>query len=127
MFEFVLSALILCIFRHAFLFLNWKVILCLAKVYVIVDMMSLSRSGKEKIRKKFALHEKDSGSMEVQIALFTEEIKKLAKHLEKHKKDYSSRRGILRIVSKRKRLLDYLARGFPSRHQSLVRNLGLKK
>jgi small subunit ribosomal protein S15 len=89
--------------------------------------MALSAARKQKIIQEFGLHEKDSGSPESQVALFTEEIKRLAKHLEKHKKDHSSRRGILRMVSKRRRLLEYLKREFPTRYETVAQNLGLKK
>ena len=75
-------------------------------------MLSLIRMLKTKIKQKIvhehAKHEGDTGSAEVQIALFTEEIESLSKHLKKHQKDNSSRTGLLKMVAKRKRLLDYL-------------------
>lgn len=88
--------------------------------------MSLGTQEKSKIIKKHSVHAKDTGSAEVQISLFTEEIKRLTKHLEKHKKDNSSRRGILKMVSKRKRLTDFLKRTEPKRYLSLTKKLGIK-
>ena len=82
---------------------------------------------KLKIVGQHAKHEKDTGSAEVQIALFTQEIEVLAKHLKKHQKDNSSRTGLLKMVSKRKRLLDYLKKESPTRHAKIVKELGLKK
>lgn len=82
---------------------------------------------KQKIVSEHAKHEKDTGSAEVQIALFTQEIESLSKHLKKHQKDNSSRTGLLKMVSKRKRLLDYLKKESPTRHAKIVKELGLKK
>jgi len=86
-------------------------------------MLTLKK--KTEIKEKFGIHEKDSGSAEVQVALFTEEIVRLAKHLKKHQKDNSSRLGLLKMVAKRKRLLDYLKREAPKRHSALVKKLEL--
>jgi len=80
---------------------------------------------KEKIIKENQTHEKDTGSAEAQIALFTKEIEALSKHLKKHQKDNSSRLGLLKMVAKRKRLVDFLKRDNPKRHASLVKKLGL--
>lgn len=89
--------------------------------------MPLIPKEKTKIIQKHSLHEKDTGSADVQISLFTEEIKRLIKHLKDHPKDHSSRRGLLKIVSKRKRLLDYLRKDDPKRYGSITKELGLKK
>lgn len=86
----------------------------------------LTTQQKTKILTQYRVHDKDTGSPEAQIALFTEEIEKLAKHLKKHAKDNSSRLGLLKMVSKRKRLLDYLKRENPKRHASIIKKLGLK-
>ena len=86
----------------------------------------LSGQQKTKVIKQSALHEGDTGSPEVQIALFTQEIERLAKHLKKHLKDNSSRRGLLKMVAKRKRLVDYLKREDPVRHGKVVKDLGLR-
>ncbi len=86
----------------------------------------LTPQQKTKILTQYRVHDKDTGSPEAQIALFTEEIEKLAKHLKKHQKDNSSRLGLLKMVSKRKRLLDYLKRENPKRHAAIIKKLGLK-
>ena len=87
----------------------------------------LSAQEKSKILDKVRVHDKDTGSAEAQVALFSEEIERLAKHLKKHAKDNSSRLGLLKMVAKRKRLLDLLKRETPKRYTSLVRKLGLDK
>lgn len=86
----------------------------------------LSAQQKTKVISQAAIHDGDTGSPEVQIALFTQEIERLSKHLKKHLKDNSSRRGLLKMVAKRKRLLDYLKRESPDRHGKLVKSLGLR-
>lgn len=87
----------------------------------------LTPQEKIKVITKVRIHDKDTGSAEAQIALFSEEIEQLAKHLKKHGKDNSSRLGLLKMVAKRKRLLDYLKRESPKRHSTLVKKLGLDK
>lgn len=87
----------------------------------------LHAKDKTKIIGKHATHEGDTGSPEVQIALFTQEIESLTKHLKKHVKDNSSRTGLLKMVAKRKRLLDYLQKLSQDRYNKVVRELGLKK
>jgi len=82
---------------------------------------------KENIIKKYELHKTDTGSPEVQIGLLCEEIKKLLLHLKKHPKDTHSRRGLLKMVVKRKKLLNYLKKESVRRYNSLVKTLGLKK
>jgi len=89
--------------------------------------LALTPKEKTKIIQKHLLHEKDTGSADVQAALFTEEIKRLIKHLKDHPKDHSSRRGLLKVVSKRKRLLDYLKKDDPKRYSSITKDLGLRK
>jgi len=75
--------------------------------------------------KKFARNEKDTGSPEVQVAVFTERITQLTQHLAQHKKDNSSRRGLLHLVSLRRRLLEYLKRKDVKRYKKLTKELGL--
>lgn len=75
--------------------------------------------------KKFARNEKDTGSPEIQVAVFTERITQLTQHLAQHKKDHSSRRGLLRLVSLRRRLLEYLKRKDVKRFKKLTKELGL--
>jgi len=82
---------------------------------------------KLKLIEEFKAHEKDTGSSEVQIAIFTEQINQLVKHLKKHPKDNHSRRGLLKMVSKRKRLLDYLKNEDEKRYKSIIKKLELKK
>ena len=72
-------------------------------------------------------HEKDTGSPEVQIALLTERIAELSEHLKTHKKDFSSRRGLLKMVGKRNSLLKYLTRTDRQRYQKIIAKLGLRK
>lgn len=76
---------------------------------------------------KFRAHDKDTGSSDVQIAVLSEEIDRLADHLKKHPKDNHSRRGLLKMVAQRKRLLTYLSREHEERYQSVIKKLGLKK
>ncbi|OGZ62125.1 MAG: 30S ribosomal protein S15 [Candidatus Spechtbacteria bacterium RIFCSPLOWO2_02_FULL_38_8] len=89
--------------------------------------MALKTEDKQKIIEKYKLHTKDSGSAEVQVAILTEEIKKLVKHLKTHKKDDHSRRGLLLMVSKRKKLLDFLSHENEKRYRSLIKKLELKR
>lgn len=86
----------------------------------------LDRKKKEKIIAKYKTHETDTGSSQVQIAILTEEIKELTKHLKSHKKDFSSRRGLLRKVSERRRLLHYLRREDEQAYLNLVKDLKIK-
>jgi small subunit ribosomal protein S15 len=86
----------------------------------------IDKKKKQAIIKKFAVHENDTGSSEVQIALLTEEIKSLTEHLKMHKKDFSSRRGLLRKVAERRRLLRYLERENQDGFDELVKKLKLK-
>jgi small subunit ribosomal protein S15 len=75
----------------------------------------------------FRTHEKDTGSPEVQVALLTERINELSEHFKVHKKDHHSRRGLLNLVSQRRRLLNYLRRTGPDRYQVLIQRLGLRR
>lgn len=77
--------------------------------------------------KKYQTHKKDTGSTEVQVVLLTEKIAELAKHLKKHAKDADSRRGLLIMVGKRRRLLNYLRKNDPKTYAKLIKDLGLKK
>jgi len=79
--------------------------------------MSLTKEEKQNILKSFALHEGDTGSPEVQIAILTEEIARLSEHLKDHKKDNHSRRGLLQKVGKRRRLIQYLQINEPERYE----------
>lgn len=72
-------------------------------------------------------HAKDTGTPEVQVALLTERINGLSEHFKTHKKDHHSRRGLLKLVSQRRRMLDYLRRSGPDRYQALIKSLGLRR
>jgi small subunit ribosomal protein S15 len=85
--------------------------------------MSLTRDEKQNIIKKYALHDGDTGSPEVQVAILTEEITKLTEHLKDHKKDNHSRRGLLQKVGKRRRLLQYLESGEPERYETFTKKI----
>ena len=87
----------------------------------------LDKKRKDAVIKKFKTHEQDTGSAEVQIAILTEEIKELTEHLKTHKKDFSSRRGLLRKVSLRRRLLRFLEKDNFKSYENLVKKLKLKK
>lgn len=89
--------------------------------------MALKTADKQNVIDKYKLHSKDSGSAEVQIAILTEEINQLVKHLKKHPKDDHSRRGLLMMVSRRKKLLNYLSRENTRRYNGIIKKLGLKK
>lgn len=86
----------------------------------------LNRKQKERVTKEVKRHEKDSGSPEYQIALFTERIKKLTSHLKKNAKDYHSRRGLLKMVAKRRKLLQYLEKKDEKAYKKIVKKLDLK-
>jgi small subunit ribosomal protein S15 len=89
--------------------------------------MALTNEEKEKIIKKFAQTKGDTGSPEVQIALLTAKIKKLTKHLKDNKKDVHSRRGLLAMVAKRRRLINYLMKKDEGRYRRLIEALNLSK
>ncbi|OGZ45122.1 MAG: 30S ribosomal protein S15 [Candidatus Ryanbacteria bacterium RIFCSPHIGHO2_02_FULL_45_13b] len=82
---------------------------------------------KSDIISKFRIHETDTGSSDVQIAVLSEEIGRLASHLENHPKDNHSRRGLLKMVAQRKKLLSFLSRENEDRYQVVIKKLGLKK
>ena len=87
--------------------------------------MALTKNEKQTIIEKYALHEGDTGSPEVQIAILTAEIERLSEHLKVHKKDNHSRRGLLQKVGKRRRLLQYLQENEPDRHKKFVKEIGI--
>lgn len=87
----------------------------------------LKPESKTKVITGLQTHKKDTGSPEVQVGIFTEQIKLLTKHLQTHKKDEHSRRGLLKMVSKRRRLLDYLNKRDPSRYQEVLKKLELRR
>ena len=88
--------------------------------------MSLTVEEKANVVKEYQLKESDTGSPEVQIALATARISQLTEHFKKHKKDHHSRQGLLRLVSLRRKLLDYLKRDNIERYRELIKRLGLR-
>lgn len=89
--------------------------------------MSISTQEKARVLADYKIHEKDSGSPEVQIAVLTTRINELNEHLKAHKKDHSSRRGLLKMVGRRNALLKYLTRKDRTRYQQIITRLGLRK
>ena len=89
--------------------------------------MALTAQDKQEIIGKYATHEGDTGSPEVQVALLTKRITDLTEHLKTHKHDHHSRRGLLLMVGDRRRLLDYLKREDIDRYRSLIDRLGLRR
>jgi small subunit ribosomal protein S15 len=92
-----------------------------------VQTMALSADQKKEIIQKHKLHELDSGSAEVQIALLTERIRQLTDHFQIHSKDHSSRRGLLKLVGRRRKLLDYLKNKKVENYRALIKELNLRK
>ncbi len=89
--------------------------------------MSLTPEAKQAIMAEFKLHESDTGSPEVQVALLTKRINSITEHLKEHPKDFSTRRGLLKLIGQRRRLLDYLKRKEIERYRQLIRALGIRK
>ncbi len=89
--------------------------------------MELDVTAKKEIIGKYRTHEKDTGSPEVQVALLTEKIKNLTEHFKVHTKDFHSRRGLIKLVSKRRKLLDYLKLKDFNRYQKIITDLGIRK
>jgi len=89
--------------------------------------MSLSKEKKKELIEKFKIHEKDTGSPAVQIALLTERINSLTEHLKTYKKDYHSREGLLKLVGQRRRLLNYLKTYNSGKYKELIKQLDLRR
>lgn len=89
--------------------------------------MSIAPESKTQLIEKFRVHEKDTGSPEIQVAVLTERINNLTGHFKEHKADHHSRRGLLKMVSRRKRLLTYLKKVNIERYQTLIKSLGLRR
>jgi len=89
--------------------------------------MSLKKEEKQAVISQYKNSEKDSGSSEVQIAILTKKISALTEHLRSNSKDHSSRRGLLMMVSRRRRLLDFLKRTAPQRYVNVIQSLGIRK
>jgi small subunit ribosomal protein S15 len=89
--------------------------------------MPLTRESRGNVIERYRVHGKDTGSPEVQVALLSERISYLNEHFRVHRKDHASRRGLLIMVGKRKRLLEYLKRRSPERYKRVIESLGLRK
>lgn len=89
--------------------------------------MSISKEKKEKLKEKFGHQPNDTGSPEVQVAVLSERISNLTEHLAKHKKDQSSKRGLVQLVMRRRKLLNYLRSEDVKRYQNLIKTLGLRR
>ena len=87
----------------------------------------MSQIDKEAIKQKFQRHEGDTGSSDVQVALLTKRIETLTEHLKTHKKDHSSRFGLIKMVNARRRLLDYLKQRDKDRYEKLIGELGIRR
>ena len=89
--------------------------------------MALTQERKQELIQEFRVHESDTGSPEVQIAILTENIENLTEHLRTHKKDHHSRRGLLKMVGQRRKLLAYLKKKDVNRYSALIEKLGLRR
>lgn len=89
--------------------------------------MSITAERKQELIRQFAIHENDTGSPEVQIAILTERIKNLTEHIKANKKDLHSRRGLIGLVNKRRKLLNYLKRENEERYRKIVEALGIRE
>ena len=89
--------------------------------------MSITAERKTEVVQEYATHEGDTGSPEVQVAIISERIKNLTEHLQVHKKDFHSRRGLLIMVGQRRRLLDYVKSRDQARYEGLIERLGLRR
>ena len=89
--------------------------------------MPLTKDRKQELIKKYGKNEQDTGTSEVQIAMLTERIKELTEHFKTHKKDFHSRRGLLKLVGQRRRLLDYMIRTNLEGYRALIKELGIRR
>ncbi len=88
--------------------------------------MALLQERKQELISGYQVHETDTGSPDVQVALLTERINKLSAHLKEHNKDFASRRGLLKMIGQRKRLLSYVLKHDPDRYRALIARLGIR-
>jgi small subunit ribosomal protein S15 len=89
--------------------------------------MALASEAKTKVISQFRVHQTDTGSPEVQVAILSRRIKDLEDHFKTHAKDHHSRRGLLQMVARRRRLLDYLRTRSPERYKTLIQSLGIRR
>ncbi|WP_071516929.1 30S ribosomal protein S15 [Geitlerinema sp. PCC 9228] len=88
--------------------------------------MTLTKERKQEIISEFQVHETDTGSSDLQVAVLTARIERLSQHMQQHKKDYASRRGLMKLIGQRKRLLKYIRRQDPQHYQQLIQRLGIR-
>ena len=88
--------------------------------------MALTQQQKQEIISQYQVHDTDTGSSDVQVAMLTERIQRLSSHLQANTKDYSSRRGLLKLIGQRKRLLGYINKYNPEHYKALIRRLGIR-
>lgn len=88
--------------------------------------MTLLQEEKQQIINDYQIHETDTGSADVQVAMLTERINRLSSHLQSNKKDFASRRGLLKMIGRRKRLLAYIINQDPDRYRELIKRLGIR-
>lgn len=100
---------------------------CAAMLLLVNFSTSMKREKKKKVISQHSLHAKDTGSHKVQVAILTERINELSKHLEKHPKDNNSRRGLLMMVGQRRKLLNYLKQAHKKTYEELLEKLSLRK
>jgi small subunit ribosomal protein S15 len=101
--------------------------LCLIADPCVEDIVALTKDRKETVIGSYRTHDKDTGSPEVQVALLSERINYLTEHFKSHAKDHHSRRGLLKLVGQRRRLLDYLKSKDTDRYAELIKRLGIRK
>lgn len=89
--------------------------------------MSLTQEAKQEIINSYQIHETDTGSARVQVAILTKRITELTEHLKINKKDHSSRRGLLKLIGRRRRLLTYVQKQAPDTYQDLIKGLGIRR
>jgi small subunit ribosomal protein S15 len=90
------------------------------------ETMALLQERKQEIISEYQVHETDTGSADLQVAMLTDRINKLSTHLQSNKKDYSSRRGLLKMIGRRKRLLSYIQKQDAGRYRALITRLGIR-
>jgi small subunit ribosomal protein S15 len=89
--------------------------------------MALTQKRKQELMSEYQIHETDTGSADLQVAMLTDRINQLTSHLKANQKDHSSRRGLLQMIGRRKRLLAYIQKGDPQRYQKLIARLGIRR
>lgn len=89
--------------------------------------MPLSQVEKQELMSEYQVHETDTGSADLQVAMITKRVSQLTGHLQQNPKDHASRRGLLKLIGRRRRLLSYINQKDPSRYQSLIKKLGIRR